>query len=96
MLDPLDSVESHAHDTMVAGDFLCDQAVVDLVCREGANAVLDLVAMVRAARSLSLSPLEPPSPTQRGKAAATSAQSVYDACYDRRGGAGGRSGQRVC
>jgi len=45
VLDPLDSVESHAHDTMVAGDYLCDQAVVDLVCREGANAVLDLVAM---------------------------------------------------
>jgi aspartate oxidase len=50
VLDPLDSVESHANDTMVAGDFLCDQAVVDLVCREGANAVLELVAMVRALR----------------------------------------------
>ena len=45
MLDPLDSVESHARDTMVAGDFLCDEAVVNLVCSEGAEAVLELVAL---------------------------------------------------
>eukprot|EP00241_Pyramimonas_parkeae_P003946 CAMPEP_0114238424 /NCGR_PEP_ID=MMETSP0058-20121206/7917_1 /TAXON_ID=36894 /ORGANISM="Pyramimonas parkeae, CCMP726" /LENGTH=685 /DNA_ID=CAMNT_0001350533 /DNA_START=428 /DNA_END=2485 /DNA_ORIENTATION=+ len=45
VLDPLDSVESHARDTMVAGDFLCDEKVVQLVCSEGAEAVLDLVAM---------------------------------------------------
>lgn len=32
---------------MVAGDFLCDEKVVQLVCSEGAEAVLDLVAMVR-------------------------------------------------
>lgn len=45
VLDPLDSVDSHAQDTMVAGDFLCDETVVKLVCTEGANAVLDLVSM---------------------------------------------------
>jgi len=45
ILDPLDSVESHATDTMVAGDFLCDMKVVEMVCRESTKAVLDLVKM---------------------------------------------------
>ena len=45
ILDPLDSVESHATDTMVAGDFLCDMKVVEMVCRESTEAVLDLVKM---------------------------------------------------
>jgi len=45
VLDPLDSVESHATDTMVAGDFLCDMKVVEMVCRESTEAVLELVKM---------------------------------------------------
>jgi len=40
-----DSVESHASDTMVAGDYLCDPEVVNLVCAEGTEAVLDLVRL---------------------------------------------------
>eukprot|EP00892_Ulva_mutabilis_P010982 jgi/Ulvmu1/8256/UM041_0067.1 len=45
VLDPLDSVEHHIRDTIVAGNFLNDQRAVEVVCSEGPQSVLDLVAM---------------------------------------------------
>ncbi|KAK3235484.1 hypothetical protein CYMTET_54317 [Cymbomonas tetramitiformis] len=45
VLDANDSVESHISDTLVAGDFLCDLHAVEMVCSEGAAAVLELVDM---------------------------------------------------
>src|SRR5471030_51829 len=41
---PGDSWQSHAHDTMVAGAGLCDQAIVDLVAQEAPDRIEDLVA----------------------------------------------------
>jgi L-aspartate oxidase len=38
-----DTVEEHIRDTQVAGDFLCDDAAVEVVCREGRYAVDQLV-----------------------------------------------------
>ena len=38
-----DSWQSHAHDTMMAGAGLCDQAIVDLVAREAPARIEDLV-----------------------------------------------------
>jgi L-aspartate oxidase len=40
-----DSWESHAHDTMVAGAGLCDANIVDLVAREAAPRIDDLVRL---------------------------------------------------
>lgn len=45
VLDPLDSVEKHVSDTMVAGAHLNNPGAVDAVCREGPKAVLDLVEL---------------------------------------------------
>ncbi|KAG6550826.1 hypothetical protein Mapa_007622 [Marchantia paleacea] len=45
VLDPLDSVESHIRDTIVAGAFLCDEETVEVVCREGPERVRELMAM---------------------------------------------------
>ncbi|KAL3135610.1 hypothetical protein ABBQ38_006091 [Trebouxia sp. C0009 RCD-2024] len=45
VLDPLDSVEKHVQDTMVAGAHLNNPAAVDAVCREGPKAVLELVEL---------------------------------------------------
>ncbi|PSC69033.1 L-aspartate oxidase [Micractinium conductrix] len=42
VLDQQDSVEAHAHDTMVAGAWLNDRNAVDVVCREGPRYVLEL------------------------------------------------------
>ena len=44
VIDPNDTAEEHARDTQIAGDFLCDQAAVDVVCAEGKGAVDKLVA----------------------------------------------------
>ena len=44
VIDPNDTAEEHARDTQIAGDFLCDQAAVDVVCAEGKDAVDKLVA----------------------------------------------------
>ncbi|MBT8228079.1 MAG: L-aspartate oxidase [Dactylosporangium sp.] len=43
VLDPTDSVERHAHDTMVAGAGLCDPVAVDLLVREGPGRVRELM-----------------------------------------------------
>ncbi|KAI8472054.1 MAG: L-aspartate oxidase [Monoraphidium minutum] len=45
VLDPLDSVEKHVHDTMVAGAFLNDPKAVDVVCRHGPARVLELARL---------------------------------------------------
>lgn len=45
VLDPLDSVQDHVQDTMVAGNFLNDERAVQAVCSEGAERVLELVDM---------------------------------------------------
>ena len=42
VLDRNDSVQSHIRDTMVAGAFLNDARSVEVVCREGPKAVLEL------------------------------------------------------
>ena len=45
VLSPLDSVADHVRDTHVAGCFLNNPAVVDAVCREGADRVLALAGL---------------------------------------------------
>lgn len=45
VLDPLDSVENHIRDTIVAGAYLCDEEAVEVVCREGPDRVRELMAM---------------------------------------------------
>ena len=45
VLSPLDSVADHVRDTHAAGCFLNDPAVVDAVCREGAERVLALAGL---------------------------------------------------
>eukprot|EP00850_Spirogloea_muscicola_P013226 SM000088S23767 [mRNA] locus=s88:408800:413126:- [translate_table: standard] len=45
VLDPLDSVESHMKDTIIAGAYLCDEEAVEVVCREGPDRVRELMAM---------------------------------------------------
>ncbi|KAL0039277.1 hypothetical protein WJX79_001159 [Trebouxia sp. C0005] len=45
VLDPLDSVDKHVQDTMVAGAHLNNPGAVDAVCREGPKAVLELVQL---------------------------------------------------
>ncbi|KAJ4824504.1 hypothetical protein Tsubulata_031584 [Turnera subulata] len=45
VLCPSDSVESHMHDTIVAGAYLCDQETVRVVCTEGPDRVRELIAM---------------------------------------------------
>lgn len=45
VLDPLDSVENHIRDTIVAGAYLCDEEAVEVVCREGPQRVKELIAM---------------------------------------------------
>ncbi|XP_018822959.2 L-aspartate oxidase, chloroplastic-like isoform X2 [Juglans regia] len=45
VLCPSDSVESHMHDTIVAGAYLCDEETVRVVCTEGADRVRELIAM---------------------------------------------------
>ena len=44
VIDPEDTAEEHARDTQIAGDFLCDQDAVDVVCAEGKDAVDKLIA----------------------------------------------------
>src|SRR6187402_1087939 len=41
--DPEDSFENHVDDTLVAGDGLCDRAVVDMVIREAPAQIEQLV-----------------------------------------------------
>lgn len=43
MIDFDDTVEEHVRDTMVAGDFLCDERAVQVVCEEGEEAVKKLI-----------------------------------------------------
>ena len=43
VLDSADSVASHVHDTLEAGAGLCDEPIVDLVCRRGADAITRLL-----------------------------------------------------
>ncbi|CAN6802643.1 unnamed protein product [Brassica oleracea] len=45
VLCPLDSVESHMQDTMVAGAHLCDEETVRVVCTEGPERIRELIAM---------------------------------------------------
>ncbi|KAL0905728.1 hypothetical protein M5K25_024166 [Dendrobium thyrsiflorum] len=45
VLCPSDSVESHIHDTIVAGGYLCDEETVRVVCTEGPDRIKELVAM---------------------------------------------------
>lgn len=45
VLCPLDSVESHMKDTIVAGAYLCDEETVRVVCTEGPERVKELIAM---------------------------------------------------
>ncbi|XP_072979859.1 L-aspartate oxidase, chloroplastic [Typha angustifolia] len=45
VLCPLDSVESHMQDTIVAGAYLCDEETVRVVCTEGPDRVKELIAM---------------------------------------------------
>eukprot|EP01025_Chloroclados_australasicus_P003249 TRINITY_DN10754_c0_g2_i1.p1 TRINITY_DN10754_c0_g2~~TRINITY_DN10754_c0_g2_i1.p1 ORF type:complete len:676 (-),score=55.77 TRINITY_DN10754_c0_g2_i1:169-2196(-) len=45
VLHPLDSVEAHTQDTIVAGAFLNNEQVVKMVCREGPERVLELAQM---------------------------------------------------
>ncbi len=42
---PEDSVESHIHDTVKGSDWLADQDAVEILCREGREAVLELDRM---------------------------------------------------
>ncbi|KAK8956722.1 hypothetical protein KSP39_PZI000757 [Platanthera zijinensis] len=42
---PSDSVESHMHDTIVAGGYLCDEETVRVVCTEGPDRIKELIAM---------------------------------------------------
>ncbi|GAA2604765.1 L-aspartate oxidase [Dactylosporangium fulvum] len=43
VLDPLDTPEAHAQDTLVAGVGLCDPAAVDVLVREGPTRVRELI-----------------------------------------------------
>ena len=43
VLDPLDSLEAHARDTLVAGVGLCDSGAVDLLVREGPSRIRELM-----------------------------------------------------
>eukprot|EP00740_Mantoniella_antarctica_P002864 CAMPEP_0181349688 /NCGR_PEP_ID=MMETSP1106-20121128/860_1 /TAXON_ID=81844 /ORGANISM="Mantoniella antarctica, Strain SL-175" /LENGTH=726 /DNA_ID=CAMNT_0023462099 /DNA_START=387 /DNA_END=2567 /DNA_ORIENTATION=+ len=43
VISPEDTVEEHIRDTQVAGDFLCDDAAVEVVCSEGREAVEKLM-----------------------------------------------------
>ncbi|KAG9449965.1 hypothetical protein H6P81_009930 [Aristolochia fimbriata] len=45
VLCPLDSVENHMRDTIVAGAYLCDEETVKVVCSEGPDRVRELIAM---------------------------------------------------
>lgn len=45
VLCPSDSVESHMHDTIVAGAYLCDEETVRVVCTEGPERIRELIAM---------------------------------------------------
>jgi L-aspartate oxidase len=45
VLCPLDSVESHMRDTIVAGAYLCDEETVRVVCTEGPERIRELIAM---------------------------------------------------
>ncbi|CAM8988737.1 unnamed protein product [Rhodiola kirilowii] len=45
VLCPLDSVESHVQDTIVAGAHLCDEETVRVVCTEGPERIRELIAM---------------------------------------------------
>ncbi|KDP45343.1 hypothetical protein JCGZ_09592 [Jatropha curcas] len=45
VLCPLDSVESHMQDTIVAGANLCDEETVRVVCTEGPDRIRELIAM---------------------------------------------------
>ncbi|EEF44866.1 L-aspartate oxidase, chloroplastic [Ricinus communis] len=45
VLCPLDSVESHMQDTIVAGAYLCDEETVRIVCTEGPDRIRELISM---------------------------------------------------
>lgn len=45
VLCPLDSVESHMQDTIIAGAYLCDEETVRVVCTEGPDRIRELIAM---------------------------------------------------
>lgn len=45
VLCPLDSVESHMRDTIIAGAYLCDEETVKVVCTEGPDRIRELIAM---------------------------------------------------
>lgn len=43
VLDPLDTPQAHANDTMLAGVGLCDRAAVDLMVRDGPERIRELI-----------------------------------------------------
>ncbi|GIH08372.1 L-aspartate oxidase [Rhizocola hellebori] len=45
VLDPFDTPEAHAQDTMVAGVGICDPAAVDVLVREGPARIRDLIKL---------------------------------------------------
>lgn len=45
VLCPLDSIESHMQDTIIAGAYLCDEETVRVVCTEGPDRIRELIAM---------------------------------------------------
>ncbi|XP_075075940.1 L-aspartate oxidase 2-b, chloroplastic-like [Nicotiana tabacum] len=45
VLCPLDSVENHIQDTIVAGAYLCDKETVKVVCTEGPERIRELIAI---------------------------------------------------
>ncbi|KAJ8774947.1 hypothetical protein K2173_019951 [Erythroxylum novogranatense] len=45
VLCPSDSVESHMHETIVAGAYLWDEEIVRVVCTEGPNRIRELIIM---------------------------------------------------
>ncbi|GMH16694.1 hypothetical protein Nepgr_018535 [Nepenthes gracilis] len=45
VLCPPDSVESHMQDTIIAGDYLCNEEIVRVVCTERPDRIRELIAM---------------------------------------------------
>lgn len=43
VIDPEDSFEKHVQDTLIAGDGLCDEAVVRMVIKEGPERIKDII-----------------------------------------------------
>ena len=72
--DPTDSWEKHALDTIRSGDYLADQDVVEVLCREGPEAIAELESFGLPFNRSKDSKLE-----QRAFGGATSPRDVYGA-----------------